>query len=93
MSISTQDPMNPEALEMLKEMFGEPVAKSDNTQLFDKLNALNRKEMSKLANAANQAVTVELNDIGDTKTLGDVDYILTKNGWERQPIGGDNEKV
>ena len=86
MSINTQKPMNKEAREMMNKLLGEPTAKDDYTALFDRFQQLDGKSMGKLANTAGQTVTVELNDIGDKKTLGDVDYILTESGWEKQPI-------
>jgi len=40
--------------------------------------------MKKIANAAKQPVSIELNDLGEVKTMQDgTKYEVTPNGWKR----------
>lgn len=53
--------------------------------LFTEMPSMQRSsDMSELARQLNATVTLELNSIGDKKTIGDIDYILTSEGWIRQ---------
>ena len=82
MSINFQQPPSPESIAMMQRMFGEPVAKSDREFLYDKLNTIERKQMSELARAAKQPVSVELHDVGEIKTMSDgTKYRVTPTGW------------
>lgn len=84
MSINFNEPVNDKALSMIKELLGEPAA-ADKTQfLFDKLDMVAQREMSKLAKAAGQPVTVEIRGQGDIKTMSDgTQYEVTPRGWVR----------
>jgi len=87
MSINFQNDMGPEAQSMIKEMF--PVEAIDQkTALLGKMEkAFNQRQMGDIARAAKQVATVELNEIGDRKEVGDVVYELDAKGWKRLPIG------
>ena len=88
MSVNFEDPMNKEARAMLKKLFGEPVAQDEFKQLFNnRMEKIQQQEMKKLANAAGQPVTVELNSIGDRKDVGGIVYELDEVGWRKLPIG------
>ena len=82
MSINFDDPMNDEARKRMHELFGESVAEDERTALFENL-AINRQQMTTLANIAKQPVTAEINNIGDIKTFSDGSkYLLDKDGWK-----------
>lgn len=84
MSISFPQPPSPESIEMMERIFGKPVAKSDREFLYDKIQTLEQKQMSELARAAKQPVTVELHDVGEIKTMSDgTKYRVTPTGWVR----------
>ena len=87
MSVNFEDPMNPEAKQFMREVFGKSVAQDDKTALFDKVGTLHQTQMKKLANIAEQPVSVEINSIGDIKEVGGVKYQLDEAGWKRLPIG------
>ena len=84
MSMSFDNPLTEEQQKIRDEFLGDSmVAGDEKTALFEHFN-LQREEMSKLANAVEQPVTVEINDIGDTKTMSDgTKYHLTKQGWRK----------
>lgn len=86
MSINTEQPMNAATAARLREMFGEPVAADPKTMLFDKLKALDQREMSDVARIAGQPVTVEVNGPGEVKTMSDGSkYQVTSQGWKKLP--------
>lgn len=87
MSINFQRDMGPEAQSLIKDVF--PVEAIDQrTALLGKMEkAFNQWQMGDIARAAKQVVTVELNEIGDRKKVGDVVYELDEKGWKRLPIG------
>lgn len=68
---------------------GQLIAVDKKTALFERAfgQLINSKDASSLGRSLNRTVTMNINSIGDRKTIGDVDYILTINGWIRQPIG------
>ena len=82
MSINFQQPPTPESIEMMERMFGKPAAKSDRNFLYDKLEAIDRKQMSDLARTAGQPVDVEIHGEGEIKTMSDgTKYRVTPTGW------------
>lgn len=86
MSINFQNPMNAESFALMKKLFGEPAAKDDLTLLYDKLPTINSKDMSAVARAAKQPVTVEAHGPGDIKTMADgTRYQVTPTGWVKLP--------
>jgi len=84
MSINFNDPMNDEAKQMMKDTFGDQIAYMDSkTALIDRMEIM-QSEMSKLANVAEQVVTVELNEPGEIKTMADgTQYRVTPQGWRK----------
>ena len=84
MSINFNDPMNEDARSMIDEVFKDEIqAKDDKTVLLKKIE-LNQRLMSELANKAKQPVSVEINKIGETKTVGGVDYVVSEQGWRKK---------
>lgn len=87
MSITFDDPMNPEAKKMLEQMF-HIEAMDEKTALLGKMErAFTRNKLGRLANTARQPVSLEINEIGDRKEVGGVVYELDEKGWRRLPIG------
>jgi len=83
MSVNFEKPMNDAAKSQLKELFGEHVVQDNYKTLYDRMGVLEVKKMSRLARTAEQPVSVELNDIGDTKKMSDGStWILTEDGWK-----------
>ena len=71
-------------------MFGDDIkAMDERTALFESemekmQQVFSQKEMKKLANTAKQPVSVELNELGDIKTMSDgTEYALTSKGWRK----------
>ena len=84
MSINFNNPVDPEASSMIKELFGKPVAEDDKTFLFNQQLELHQKQMSELARKAGQPVVVELNSEGEIKTMRDgTRYQVTPKGWRK----------
>lgn len=90
MSINFNHPVGPEEENMLKKMFGEPVASDRKTFLYDDMESRFRQQlmqgrkMTELANKAKQPVAVELNKEGEIKTLSDgTQYRVTPKGWRK----------
>lgn len=84
MSISTQSPMNPEFLKKLEELQGKPAVSDATTALYDQLCAMTSKQGGDLARAQGEPVSVELNEIGDIRTLADGSrYQVTPHGWKK----------
>jgi len=71
----------------MEELFGKPVASDGKTNLFDELFEIDQRDMKALANAAGQPVSVEMNSVGDIKTMDDgTQWRLTPNGWHKLPV-------
>lgn len=85
MSMSFQDPVNPEALAKIMEEFGDKVVTHDRkTFLLDKVDVLNQQVMKGIANAAKQPATVEMCAEGEIKTMSDgTRYRVTPTGWQK----------
>lgn len=82
MSMNFDRPIDEETKAFMKKFLGEPVAQDDKTALYNEMKVANRRDMTELANKAGQVATMELNEIGDTKTMSDgAEYILRKTGW------------
>lgn len=82
MSINFQKPVSNAIYEQLKEAMGEPVATDRRTFLYDQVRTVEQRLMKEIANAAKQPVIVELNSVGDIKTMDDGQrYELTPEGW------------
>jgi hypothetical protein len=88
MSINFDKPVSPDILQKLEEHFGEPKASDSKTLLYDRMEAVNQRVMREIANAAKQPVIVEINGIGDRKTMEDgTEYEVTEGGWiQRDPL-------
>jgi len=86
MSINFNEPIGPEASSMLRELFGKPVAEDGKTFLFEELAPMHQRKMPELANKAGQPVDVELNSVGEIKTMRDgTRYQVTPKGWRKLP--------
>lgn len=84
MSINFNNVPNDEAIRMMEELFGKPVASDGMTNLFDKLPDIEQRMAKAVANAAGQPMTVEMNSIGDIKDMADGSrYQLTEDGWKK----------
>jgi hypothetical protein len=79
-----ENPVNDEVIEKIKKVLEDPRAHDRKTFLFNELPVLHREEMKKIANAAKQVMTVEINREGDIKTMADgTRYKVTPRGWVR----------
>lgn len=83
MSVNFTFPVGQGVKDMLREALGQPVAADNKTFLHDRLNQLDQRVMSQIAQKANQPVTVGVNDIGDIKVVQGVQWRLEKTGWMR----------
>lgn len=82
MSMTFEQPINAATRAMIEEAFGKPAAADDKTLLFDRMATIRSVDMSAIANAARQPVTVELHSEGEIKTMADgTRYRATKRGW------------
>ena len=83
MSINFKDEVGEDVLEEMKRFFGEQTPMDRNTALID-AKLIDSREMKKLANLANQPVSVELHGAGEIKTLSDgTKYQVTPQGWKK----------
>jgi len=84
MSMHFERPLSEDETKLLRQLVGEPVAYDTQNFLFDDLSVVNQKDMSRLANAINQPVTVEINAEGEIKTMRDgTKYRVTPRGWRK----------
>ena len=90
MSINFNDDMNGDAKNFIAEAFKDHLEDfDDRTVLLKDAAAINQKQMKELANLAKQVVTVELNEIGDTKEVNGKKYVLNEIGWIRCDAEGN----
>lgn len=92
MSMQFNPALNPEIQKQFKKfMEGEGIANVEQqdgrTALLSNLKPVDRGMMKMLTRETGSTISLEINSIGDKKTVGDVNYIYTANGWIRQPIG------
>lgn len=72
------------AIKMMEEYFGKPVASDGKTNLFNELPEIESRLVKAIANAAEQPVSIEMNSIGDIKTMEDgTQWRLTPTGWHK----------
>lgn len=83
MSINFQQPIGPDTQKMIEELFGKPVASDPFTSLFDELPVINRSDMGRIARAAGQPLTTELDRQGTIKIVDSTEWILTETGWRK----------
>jgi hypothetical protein len=84
MSLNFNQPVSDDVLDRLKSMFGEPVASDRKTFLYPSMPEINSRQMTEIANAAKQPVTVALHSTGDIKTMTDgTRYEVTATGWKK----------
>ena len=84
MSINFEDQVNPEALEKMREIFGDSVVNDGRQFLFNKMQTIKQADMKAIANAAKQVATVELHTEGEVKTMADgTRYQVTPAGWRK----------
>jgi hypothetical protein len=83
MSVQFEQAANDETLKLIKEAFGEPIAQDRKSFLFNSLPPIDSRTMRKIAIAAKQPATVEMHDEGDIRTVGDVRYLVTPQGWRK----------
>lgn len=85
MSINLKDNMTDQQMEVAREMFGGCVDHIDRkTALLKNFDNIDHAKIKDFANEVNQVVEVELNDIGDIKTMQDGSaYELCKTGWRK----------
>lgn len=87
MSLNFEHPINPEAANLLRQLveqgsLPQTVAQDDRQVLFNDIIRISQKKVIKLANAAEQPVTLELNELDDVKELSDgTKYRVTNKGW------------
>lgn len=87
MSINFDDDMGMEAADLIHELF-DVRAMDETTVLLERMaNPIRQKDMKKIAKAARQSVTLEINKKGDRKEVGGVVYELDELGWKRLPYG------
>jgi len=82
MSLNFENPLDIEQQKIVEELLGDSLAaKDDRTMLFKEM-VIKQKEISRLANELKQPVVVEINGIGDEKTMTDgTKYRCTNKGW------------
>ena len=86
MSINFNAPVNEETRDLLRGAFGKAIASDGKTFLYPKLPEISQPLMKEIANAAGQTAVVELNGIGDIKTMADgTRYKATDTGWHKLP--------
>jgi len=85
MSMSFDDPLNKKQQEIMKKMFGDELVANDEKTALLQGREFMQKKMSTLANELKQPVKLEMNSIGDTKTVNGVEYFLTVDGWKPNP--------
>jgi len=91
MSINFNEPVNDEAVELVRKEFSKMVTHDRKTFLFDGMTEIKQSTIKKIANAAKQPVTIEINGDGDIKTLSDgTRYQVTPQGWRK--LGSDSEE-
>ena len=84
MSMNFNQPVNPEALRMIEEVFGKPVVSDGKTLLFDNMGEIDSRDMRNIANAAKQPAIIEIHGGSDIKVMADgTRYQVTPNGWRR----------
>ena len=84
MGMHFEKDVDDETLAKIKDMFGEAEASDRRHFLFNKLNTLDRRAMTELANTAKQPVQVEINNVGDIRTMSDgTQYRVTPQGWRK----------
>ncbi len=85
MSLNFENPLDAEQQKIVDELIGDSlVARDERTALFQH-RTFAQKEMSKLANRLEQPVVMEINDIGDEKTMLDgTKYLCTAKGWRKK---------
>ncbi len=83
MSIKFDNPVNDEAKAMMEDIFGKPQFQDRFVSLYDRSLLTNTKELTRLANVAEQPVRVVMYDEGDVVTLEDgISYRCTLGfGW------------
>ncbi len=86
MSINFKEDMGSEAKSRILNEFAVE-AIDDRTALLNGLSTAYPRQLDDIARTVNQPATLELNAIGDRKTVGGVVYELDEKGWRRLPIG------
>jgi len=88
MSIEFNSQINPEAMEMLGKLFDSHISAMDNkTVLLKNMDVIKQSEMKQIVNAANQPAVLEINNIGEIKTMSDgTRYEVTKSGWKKLEV-------
>jgi len=86
-SINFDDSMGHDAERKIREMFSVVDIDEKIALLKNMEQGFSQRQMGDLARAAKQQVTVEINSLGDRKTVGGVAYELRAAGWYRLPIG------
>lgn len=86
MSVNFSGPVNEKTKEELRKIFGVAKAEDGQTFLYDQLREIEQTKMKKVVQEAGQTATVELNEIGEIKTMSDGRrYEVTPQGWKRLP--------
>lgn len=85
MSMQFDDPMNEKTREFIEETFGPGVPMDERTALVSfRHNLVDRELNRKIANIAEQPLTLALLAEGETKTLSDgTVYQVTPQGWRK----------
>ena len=85
MSINFEHEATPEAIEKMRQAFGEAVASDGRQFLYDNMREIKQTDMKAIANAAKQPAVVELHEQGEIKTMADgTQYEVTPTGWRRR---------
>jgi len=83
MSISSQEPMNPEVQAMMRELYGEPVQADEHIALYNDLPP-GRERLKNLSVVAEQDLKVDYYKEGEIKTFADgTQYRVCSTGWEK----------
>lgn len=82
MSMTFDQPVNPETRKLIEEHFGKPYAEDGKTFLFNQMETIDQRVMKEIANKAKQPATVELDGKDTIRTMSDgTRYQVTEKGW------------
>ena len=84
MSMNFEKPLTDENQEFLREFIGEDIVALDEKTVLFRTRNVNQQAVSHIADMVNQVATVEINGLGEIKTLSDgSQYQVTAHGWKK----------
>jgi len=84
MSMQFDKPISKQHQKFIKELFGDGLVVMDERKALLHSKTIDPHKMKMVANEVGQPVDVEINDLGEIKTLSDGSmYEVTSKGWEK----------